>query len=278
MLETDLARKLLDFYLALGVDEAMGDSPLDRRRAEPLREAARPIADNHPPPLKPAPLNGPRLASSPPLDLAALSPDRGLADARSLAAGCLSIAALDAAIRSFNGCALKQTAMSTVVYDGTIEAPLLVIGEAPGGEEDRLGKPFVGPAGQMLDKMLGAIGLDRRHACITNMIYWRPPGNRKPTDAELALCLPFVERFISLMNPKIILLAGATPTQTLLGRTDGITKLRGRWFDWTDSSGVTIPMLPSYHPSYLLRSPGQKRDAWQDFLRLADRLDGFIQS
>ncbi|MFY7777025.1 MAG: uracil-DNA glycosylase [Elstera sp.] len=276
MLETDLARKLLDFYLALGVDEAMEESPLDRRRAEPPREAARPV-ESRPPLPRSEPLSAPR-PSAPVLDLAALSPDRGLADARSLAAGCDSIAALDAAIRGFDGCALKQTAMSTVVYDGAVDAPLLVIGEAPGGEEDRLGKPFVGPAGQMLDKMLAAIGLDRSRACITNMVYWRPPGNRKPTDAELALCLPFVERFISLMNPKVILLAGGTPAQTLLGRTDGITKLRGRWFDWTDSRGVTIPMLPSYHPSYLLRSPGQKRDAWKDFLILSNRLEELIQS
>jgi DNA polymerase len=276
MLETDLARKLLDFYLALGVDEAMGDEPLDRRRAEPPPLAVRP-PESRPVRSNPEPLSAPR-AAAPPLDLAALSPDRGLADARSLAAGCTSIAALEAAIRSFDGCALKQTAMSTVVYDGAIDAPLLVIGEAPGGEEDRLGKPFVGPAGQMLDKMLAAIGLDRSRVCITNMVFWRPPGNRKPTDAELALCLPFVERFLFLMNPKVVLLAGGTPAQTLLGRTDGITKLRGRWFDWTDSRGATIPMLPSYHPSYLLRSPGQKRDAWWDFLILADRLETLIQS
>ncbi|MFY7777767.1 MAG: uracil-DNA glycosylase [Elstera sp.] len=276
MLETDLARKLLDFYLALGVDEAMGDEPLDRRRAEPPPLAVRP-PESRPVRPNPEPLSAPR-AAAPPLDLAALSPDRGLADARSLAAGCTSIAALEAAIRSFDGCALKQTAMSTVVYDGAIDAPLLVIGEAPGGEEDRLGKPFVGPAGQMLDKMLAAIGLDRSRVCITNMVFWRPPGNRKPTDAELALCLPFVERFLFLMNPKVVLLAGGTPAQTLLGRTDGITKLRGRWFDWTDSRGATIPMLPSYHPSYLLRSPGQKRDAWRDFLILADRLETLIQS
>lgn len=275
MLETDLARKLLDFYLALGVDEAMGDEPLDRRRAEPPPQAVRP-PENRAARPNPEPLSTPRAA--PALDLAALSPDRGLADARSLAARCDSIAALDAAIRSFDGCALKQTAMSTVVYDGAIDAPLLVIGEAPGGEEDRLGKPFVGPAGQMLDKMLAAIGLDRSRVCITNMVFWRPPGNRKPTDAELALCLPFVERFLFLMNPKVVLLAGGTPAQTLLGRTDGITKLRGRWFDWTDSRGATIPMLPSYHPSYLLRSPGQKRDAWRDFLILADRLETLIQS
>jgi uracil-DNA glycosylase family 4 len=276
MLETDLARKLLDFYLALGVDEAMGDEPLDRRRAEPPPLAVRP-PESRPVRSNPEPLSAPR-AAAPPLDLAALSPDRGLADARSLAAGCTSIAALEAAIRSFDGCALKQTAMSTVVYDGAPDAPLLVIGEAPGGEEDRLGKPFVGPAGQMLDKMLAAIGLDRSRVCITNMVFWRPPGNRKPTDAELALCLPFVERFLFLMNPKVVLLAGGTPAQTLLGRTDGITKLRGRWFDWTDSRGATIPMLPSYHPSYLLRSPGQKRDAWRDFLILADRLETLIQS
>jgi DNA polymerase len=276
MLETDLARKLLDFYLALGVDEAMGDEPLDRRRAEPPPLAVRP-PESRPVRPNPEPLSTPR-AAAPPLDLAALSPDRGLADARSLAAGCTSIAALDAAIRSFDGCALKQTAMSTVVYDGAVNAPLLVIGEAPGGEEDRLGKPFVGPAGQMLDKMLAAIGRDRSGVCITNMVFWRPPGNRKPTDAELALCLPFVERFLFLMNPKVVLLAGGTPAQTLLGRTDGITKLRGRWFDWTDSRGATIPMLPSYHPSYLLRSPGQKRDAWRDFLILADRLETLIQS
>ena len=276
MLETDLARKLLDFYLALGVDEAMGDEPLDRRRAEPPPLAVRP-PESRPVRPNPEPLSAPR-AAAPALDLAALSPDRGLADARSLAAGCTSIAALEAAIRSFDGCALKQTAMSTVVFDGAVDAPLLVIGEAPGGEEDRLGKPFVGPAGQMLDKMLAAIGLDRSRVCITNMVFWRPPGNRKPTDAELALCLPFVERFLFLMNPKVVLLAGGTPAQTLLGRTDGITKLRGRWFDWTDSRGATIPMLPSYHPSYLLRSPGQKRDAWRDFLILADRLESLIQS
>lgn len=278
MLETDLARKLLDFYLALGVDEAMGDQPLDRRRAEPP-----PAPDRARPPAPGLRAAGqaeapPKRTPAPPADLAALAPDRGIADARTRAAECGTLAALDAAIRGFDGCALKQTAMSTVIYDGAVDAPLLVIGEAPGGEEDRLGKPFVGPAGQMLDRMLAAIGLDRTRACITNMVYWRPPGNRKPTDAELAVCLPFVERFISLVNPKVILLAGGTPAQTLLGRTDGITKLRGRWFDWTDSRGVTIPMLPSYHPSYLLRSPGQKRDAWKDFLVLADRLEGLIQS
>lgn len=274
MLETDLARKLLDFYLALGVDEAMGDQPLDRRRAEPPPQTARPPENRAALPSREPP-SAPR-AAAPALDLAALSPDRGLADARSLAASCDSIAALDAAIRRFDGCALKQTAMSTVVYDGAVDAPLLVIGEAPGGEEDRLGKPFVGPAGQMLDKMLAAIGLDRSRVCITNMVFWRPPGNRKPTDAELAVCLPFVERFLFLMNPKVVLLAGGTPAQTLLGRTDGITKLRGRWFDWTDSRGATIPMLPSYHPSYLLRSPGQKRDAWKDFLTLSYRLESLL--
>lgn len=275
MLETDLARKLLDFYLALGVDEAMGEIPLDRRRLEPPPQAARP-SEPQPGPTSRTPRQGLPPASPPALDLAALAPDRGLADARSLAAGCDSIAALDTAIRTFDGCALKQTAMSTVVYDGAVDAPVLVIGEAPGAEEDRLGKPFVGPAGQMLDKMLAAIGLDRSRVCITNMVFWRPPGNRKPTDAELALCLPFVERFLFLMNPKLVLLAGATPAQTLLGRTDGITKLRGRWFDWTDSRGATIPMLPSYHPSYLLRSPGQKRDAWKDFLTLSDRLESLL--
>lgn len=274
MLESDLARKLLDFYLALGVDEAIGDQPLDRRRPEPPRAPDQPRPSIRREGLK---AEVP-VALAPPPDLAALAPDRGIADARQRAADCTTLAALDAAIRGFDGCPLKQTAMSTVVYDGAIAAPLLVIGEAPGGEEDRLGKPFVGPAGQLLDRMLAAIGLDRQRACITNMVYWRPPGNRKPTDAEIAVCLPFVERFISLMNPKVVLLAGATPTQALLRRTDGITKLRGRWFDWTDASGTTIPMLPTYHPSYLLRSPGQKRDAWKDFLILADRLDPSIQS
>ncbi len=278
MLETDLARKLLDFYLALGVDEAMGDQPLDRRRAEPPPVVDRPRAAVAGPREGVRAETTPGRAPAPIADLAALAPDRGIADARTRAAECDTIASLDVAIRNFDGCALKQTAMSTVIYDGAIDAPLLVIGEAPGGEEDRLGKPFVGPAGQMLDRMLAAIGLDRTRVCITNMVYWRPPGNRKPTDAELAVCLPFVERFISLVNPKVILLAGGTPAQTLLGRTDGITKLRGRWFDWTDSRGVTIPMLPSYHPSYLLRSPGQKRDAWKDFLVLADRLAPLIQS
>src|SRR5262249_28455391 len=189
-------------------------------------------------------------AAPPPARFAApvaIAPPRALAEsaaepaqaARVVAAEAQSIAALAALISGFDACPLKRTATNTVFVDGNPEAPVVIIGEAPGADEDRIGRPFVGRAGQLLDRMLMAIGLDRSGVQITNVIYWRPPGNRKPTAAEIAACLPFVFRHIVLARPKVLVLAGGTAASSLLDMAEGITRLRGRWFD------LAVPRL---HP------------------------------
>ena len=152
---------------------------------------------------------------------------------------------------------------------------LMLIGEAPGRDEDRQGLPFVGRAGQLLDKMLSAIGLDRTNCYITNMIPWRPPGNRSPTPLEIELCRPFIERHVELVDPGIVILLGNVSTKALLGTTRGILSLRGTWSQYRPNSDMSIPALPTLHPAYLLRNPAQKRLAWQDFLSIRARLDGF---
>ncbi|MFD2263339.1 uracil-DNA glycosylase family protein [Lacibacterium aquatile] len=278
---------LLDWYLAVGVDEAIGDVAVDRFRVpDPLpppsmAEASRPA---------PAAASGPqqvrhlparqvlaRPAAQSPTDApeSEVRHEGALKAARTIAAEAGTLEALEAAIEAFDACPLKATANRTVIRDGVLGAPVLVVGEAPGQEEDRTGKPFVGPAGQMLDRMLGAIGLSRsENVLITNIIFWRPPANRKPTPQEVALCVPFVRRFIELSQPKLVLLAGATAAQALLDRTDGISRLRGQWFEQsTESDRPIIPTLATYHPSYLLRSPAQKRDAWKDLMMFQERLE-----
>jgi DNA polymerase len=193
--------------------------------------------------------------------------------ARALAAQANSIEALAALIANFDVCPLKRTATNTVFADGNPAAPVLIIGEAPGADEDRLGKPFVGRAGQLLDRMLAAIGLDRTGVQITNVIYWRPPGNRKPTAQEIASCLPFVFRHIALSRPKLLVLAGGTAASTLLDTAEGITRLRGRWFDLAvPGLDASLPTLPTFHPAFLLRSPERKREAWRDLLALKAKL------
>ena len=150
----------------------------------------------------------------------------------------------------------------------------MFVGEAPGAEEDRRGLPFVGASGRLLDRMLAAIGLDRGNVFITNVIYWRPPGNRTPLPAEVAACLPFVERAIELVDPAVLVLLGGASAKTLLGRQEGIMRLRGRWHSFaTPRMASPIPAMATFHPAYLLRSPGQKREAWRDFLAVRERLD-----
>jgi DNA polymerase len=194
--------------------------------------------------------------------------------AREIAAGASTLAELRAAVAAFEGCALKRTATTTVFADGTEGAPLMVIGEAPGAEEDRQGLPFVGRSGQLLDRMLAAIGFDRkRNAYITNVLFWRPPGNRKPTDEETLLCLPFIWRHIALAKPRVVLLCGGTPATTLLGIKEGITRSRGRWHELAVPDLETrVPTIATYHPSYLLRSPQFKGETWRDLLSVQSRI------
>lgn len=198
--------------------------------------------------------------------------DEAAAEAARLAAACKDIESLAAAIEAFDGCPLKEGARKTVVYDGAVGADLLVIGEAPGREEDRIGKPFVGRAGGLLDRMLAAIGRSRdENTLITNAIYWRPPGNRAPTDAETLICRPFVDRFIDLSQPKAIALMGGVAMKALLGQT-GITRARGKWRQIETPSAGATPALPMFHPAFLLRRPEHKRLAWADLQALAEKL------
>ncbi len=188
-----------------------------------------------------------------------------------------TIEALREELGRFEGCALKHTAMNLVFADGNPQADVMLVGEAPGEDEDRQGKPFVGVSGQLLDRMLASIGLDRSSVYISNVLFWRPPGNRSPTDAEIAACLPFVERHIALAQPKIVVPMGGVATKSLLRTKEGITRLRGRWTDYTPHLGrddtPSIRCLPLYHPAYLLRQPGAKRQAWNDLLTLKKALN-----
>jgi len=260
---------LLEWQIAMGADEAIGETAPNRLAPKPLAEArpAPPTPRSAAPPIAAASLVAPPGALAESLAEAAQS-------ARRLAATAETIDALAALVAGFDDCPLKRTATKTVFIDGNPAAPLLFIGEAPGADEDRIGRPFVGRAGQLLDRMLAAIGLDRDGVQITNVIYWRPPGNRKPTTAEIAACLPFVLRHIALAAPQVLVLCGGTAASALLPVSDGITRLRGRWFDLAVTGlAAPVPTLPMFHPAFLLRAPERKREAWRDLLALKARLD-----
>lgn len=182
------------------------------------------------------------------------------------------LAGLRAAVEGYDDCLLKSFATNMVFADGNPAAPLMLMGEAPGAEEDRLGKPFVGQSGQLLDKMLASIAVNRDNAYISNVIFWRPPGNRPPTDREIAQCLPFVEKHIALVAPKLLVLVGGIAVKAILQRKEGITRLRGQWHDYRNPAFATdqpsIKVLATYHPAFLMRSPANKREAWLDMLKI----------
>jgi len=193
--------------------------------------------------------------------------------ARELARRCRTLDELAQALESFELCPLKATATRLCLCDGNPTARVMLVGEAPGVEEDRQGKPFVGPSGKLLDRMLAAIGLDRTRVYITNTVFWRPPGNRAPTALELATCLPFLERQIELLAPAILVFVGGIAAKALLGVNEGVTRLRGRRFRYEPGGGRSaIPAFVIFHPAYLLRQPMQKRLAWRDLLQLAEEL------
>ena len=270
---------LLDYYLALGVDEAILARPFDRMAARRELAGRAPAVDTSPAsqgtavpavpaPRAPARRGAPAAPGTGEPGIGAPGGDPGIGIARRAAAGAASLADLRAALEAFDACPLKATARNLVMCDGAPDADLMLIGEAPGEEEDRTGRPFVGTAGRLLDRMLGAIGRDRTSVYITNTVFWRPPVNRTPDPAETAMCLPFVERQIELVRPRALLLLGAVATRTMLARTEGIMRLRGKWQVWRD-----IDVMPTLHPAYLLRFPAAKREVWQDLLALRARLD-----
>ncbi|WP_300395693.1 uracil-DNA glycosylase [Henriciella sp.] len=195
-------------------------------------------------------------------------------EAKTLAADAQTLDALKTAIEGFDGCILKESARNTACFDGVQGAPVMVIGEGPGAEEDARGLPFVGKAGQLLDKMLAAIGLSRKeNTFITNVNYWRPPGNRNPSDEELELCRPFVDRMIELGQPKLIIAAGGVAAKSLLQSRVGIMKLRGSEHALKTPGGYEAPMFPIFHPAFLLRRPEEKSRAWRDLLNIQARLE-----
>ncbi|MEM6381188.1 MAG: uracil-DNA glycosylase [Pseudomonadota bacterium] len=270
-------RSILEFYRDAGVDAAIGEEPVDRFD-ESKRDVARKQADQQaradalaaqiaPPPGEAPPV----IQAAQPLHAAKGRSVEGIEAAQALAARAQSLDELRQALEAFDGCALKKTARRLVFSDGNPKASIMLIGEAPGREEDERGLPFVGRSGQLLDKMLAAIDLDRSSVYIGNAIYWRPPGNRTPTAEERALCEPFIRRQIVLAQPKVLMTLGGSALSSLFG-IQGIMKTRGRTLSY-EYDGLTIPSVPTLHPAALLRTPSNKRLAWQDFLALERIID-----
>jgi uracil-DNA glycosylase family 4 len=262
----DLA-SLLKWYVDHGLDETIGEDAIDRFALPPPPAAAPPQTASAPTPIRPS--APPPVARAPvPLESPQL-----VEDARELARRCATIAELEEAVRAFEGCALKRTAKNTVFADGVPGAPVMVVGEAPGADEDRLGKPFVGVSGQLMDRMFTAIDMSReRDLYITNILFWRPPGNRTPTLAEQAICLAFTRRHVELARPKLLVLAGGTAAKAMLDTTEGIMRLRGKWTTLRLDDGTEVPTMPTFHPAYLLRTPASKRQSWLDLLAIEKKL------
>lgn len=270
----DAAEALFAWYEAMGVDAVVGSAPVDAFALSATRIAAA-AADRTARPLPAAvrrPAPEPAAAVAPP---AAAPADEAVMAAREAAASAGSLDELRRLLEAFDGCPLKLTAKSMVFEDGARDAELMLVGEAPGRDEDTVGRPFVGRSGQLLDRMLQAIGLPReRSAYIANAIYWRPPGNRDPSDLEIATCRPFILRQIELVNPKVIVFLGAQPLRALVGgdaARAGIRRIRGRWMTF-DTGNIQIPAMPTFHPAYLLRQPLEKKAVWRDLLDVREKL------
>ncbi|MCC5978873.1 MAG: uracil-DNA glycosylase [Salinarimonas sp.] len=283
---------LLEFYAAAGVDCALDETAIDRfaeerdRRArESERRAAeidararvadgarRSAAETGNAPSRPASrspaASGPQAAGT----TVSLDPQEAVAGAKALAAAATDLDTLRDNLAGFDGCALKLSAKSLVFADGTPGTRVMLVGEAPGSEEDRQGKPFVGRSGQLLDRMLAAIGLDRASVYIANVIPWRPAGNRTPTPQEIATCMPFIRRQIELADPDFLICLGLPSAQALMEISSGIHKARGRWQDYHTGKRV-IRAMATLHPAYLLRQPSHKRLAWRDLRALRRALD-----
>jgi uracil-DNA glycosylase family 4 len=269
----------LAWLVESGADEALGEEPVNRlkERNHPPLEGGSKLAERSEqvsgrgaaPIIQRSP--SPKSASQ----ISTLPQGEGgdsIGSALEITSRCNSLEELKAAMEAFDGCALKKTATTTVFADGTPSHHIMFIGEAPGRDEDKAGKPFVGRAGQLLDKMMAAIGLDRAtNAYITNVINWRPPDNRDPTPEEAAVCLPFLRRHIELAKPEIIILLGAVSARHVLGRTDGIMRLRGKWLDY-HAGGKMVPVMPTLHPAYLLRRPADKKLAWADLQAIESKI------
>jgi DNA polymerase len=272
MTSKQTVREILEWHVAAGVDETIGTTPVDRFADSTPATAP----DPPPPPAQPKALAEASAPAPSPPPRAALpaNGEESVRTAVELARAASNVDELRAALEGFDDCALKKTATNLVFIDGAVDARLMFIGEGPGAEEDRQGLPFVGPSGRLLDKMMASIGIDRTQAVISNTVFWRPPGNRTPTPQETAVCLPFVERLVELVDPDILVTLGGPAAKAMLGETQGVGRLRGRWFTYeTAQMSHPINATAMFHPAYLLRSPAQKRQAWGDLIGIKKRLD-----
>lgn len=245
-------KEVLDWYIQVGVDATCGDfcclKETSKTEKQPMIQVRNAVSS------------------------LSQAPTEACKNARDLCLKANTIDELKSLVENFEGCGLKFNAKSTVFGQGECNAGIMIIGEAPGADEDRLGAPFVGKSGHLLDKMLLSIGLSRKDVYITNVLPWRPPGNRAPTDGEIAVCLPFLKRQIDLLKPKIILLLGGSAANSVLDNNESISKIRGRWFEYALPDKTIISAMATFHPAFLLRNSAQKSKAWTDFLRLLKKL------
>lgn len=255
-------REALQFHIDLGCSECICETPIDRFSIPAATVTAQPLAEEAPQAqvfAEPAHLKEVKLASQ---------------TIQELAAAAKNLEELALTLKNFDGSPLKKTAKNMVFSDGNPKGTIMFIGEAPGREEDRQGKPFVGPSGQLLDMMLAHIGLGREQVYITNLLPWRPPGDRTPTVEEVATFMPFLARHISLVQPRLLVTVGGSSTKAVLNCAEGITKLRGRWGRYEGADGSDLPVLPIFHPAFLLRTPARKAEAWRDMCALKAKLNG----
>lgn len=275
---------VLQWHIDMGCDECVADEPINRFETSAQAAAVaetmkvdrtsqadvpknRPVIESSSPASMPATTRGTKTSA------AEIDSQLQISHAIHAAESAQTIEDLRAAIEAFEGCALKKTATNLVLCDGPADAKLMLVGEAPGAEEDRKGVPFVGPSGQLLNAMLDSIDIPREQVMISNSVFWRPPGNRTPTTQETVVCRPFIERLIELVNPDVLVCVGAPSAHNLLGETQGISRLRGKWYTYqTPKLSAPIDATALFHPAYLLRTPIKKRDAWQDLLMIKHKL------
>ena len=291
MIQKDISlREDLIWHIEAGIDECIGEMPIDRFIKTPIEiideksiQSDQKIMANFEgyqaqmsdnisdisQTLKPIVT---QLLPEPPQSFGSV-PERAVLSAVAMAGAANTILDLRTAVESFEECGLKKTAMNTVFADGNPSAKIMFIGVVPGADEDRKGLPFIGSSGQFLDKMLASIDLDRSSCYITNVVFWRPPGDRELTSDEIAACIPFVERHVELVSPEILVLLGGPVSKALLGMKEGITKIHGQWFDYsTPKMAAPILAIPLYHPANLISSPAYKPDVWRDLLKIKEKL------
>ncbi|WNK00603.1 uracil-DNA glycosylase [Thalassospiraceae bacterium LMO-JJ14] len=277
MEQTQDISAVLQWHIDAGCDECVADEPVDRFAVS----AVAPAPEQGPAPTASASAasrtpaqNAPAISRGAKIDPREVDNNRQVKSAMELAAAAQNIDDLREALTGFDGCPLKKTATNLVLSDGPADARLMFVGEAPGADEDRQGVPFVGPSGKLLNAILESAGLKREDVLISNTVFWRPPGNRTPTTQESAVCHPFIERLVEIVDPAVLVCVGAPAAHTMLGQTQGISRLRGKWFSFqTPKLSHPINATAMFHPAYLLRTPIKKRDAWADIRMIRKKLD-----